>query len=64
MSHVKEPKPTSMFVAIEKNSLYGFWVVYHRDTKVMYVVSDGVNNVGNFMLLVNPDGSPMVWEGE
>ena len=64
ISHVKEPKPTSMFVSIENNSLYGFWVVYHRDTKVMYVVSDGVYNAGNFTLLVNPDGSPMLWEGD
>ena len=64
ISHVEEPKPKSMFVAIETNSLYGFWVVYHRDTKVMYVVSDGVYNAGNFTLLVNPDGTPMLWEGD
>ena len=64
ISHVDEPKPRSMFIAIEANSLYGFWVVYHRDTKVMYVVSDGVYNAGNFTMLVNPDGSPMLWEGD
>lgn len=64
ISHVEDPKQTSMFIAVETNSSNGFWVVYHRDTKVMYVVSAGGYNVGNFMLLVNPDGSPMIWDGD
>ncbi len=43
----------------------GKWnVVYHKKTKVMYVVSDGVYNRGTFTLLVNADGTPMIWEGE
>lgn len=43
----------------------GRWrVVYCTKTKVMYVVSDGSGNVGNFAPLVNPDGSPMLYEGE
>ena len=64
ISHVEEPKLTSMFIAIEKNSSNGFWVVCHRDTKVMYVVSAGGYNAGNFTVLVNPDGSPMIWDGD
>ena len=64
ISHVEDPKQTSMFIAIERNSSNGFWVVYQRDTKVMYAVSCGGYNVGNFTLLVNPDGSPMIWEGD
>ena len=64
ISHVGEAKPTSMFIAIEENSLIGFLVVYHRDTKVMYVVSTRTYNPGNFTVLVNPDGSPMIWEGD
>lgn len=51
----------SMFVEVEKD--YNFQVVYHRETKVMYVVSDGNYNRGNFTVLVNPDGSPMLYEG-
>ena len=51
---------TSMFVTVEK---YNMWkVVYHKDTKVMYAVSDGSYNHGTFTLLVNADGSPMLWE--
>ena len=64
ISHVEEPKPTSMFIAVERNSSNAFWVVYHRDTKVMYVISAGGYNAGNFTVLVNPDGSPMIWEGD
>jgi hypothetical protein len=50
---------TSMFVIVEEA---GCWdVVYHKETRVMYVVSNGGYNTGNFTLLVNPDGTPMVW---
>lgn len=52
----------SMFIIIEKS--YTFTIVYHRDTKVMYAISSGGNNSGNFCLLVNPDGMPMLWQGE
>lgn len=36
-------------------------IVYHTQTKVMYVVSDEYRNKGNFTLLVNPDGTPMIY---
>lgn len=51
----------SMFVLVE--DAYIFSVVYHRDTKVMYAISRGGYNSGNFCLLVNPDGTPMLWKG-
>lgn len=53
----------SMFVICESTSASkSFYVVYHKDTKVMYAVSASGNNYGNFTLLVNPDGTPMLWE--
>lgn len=52
----------SMFVVVEST---WYWdVVYCKETKVMYTVSSGSMNYGNFTLLVNPDGSPMIWEGD
>lgn len=51
---------TSMFVEVETTSYWS--VVYHKETKVMYVVSEDFYNLGNFTLLVNPDGTPMLWE--
>lgn len=54
---------TSMFVCCERSSVSKpFSIVYHKDTKVMYAVSAGGYNTGTFTLLVNSDGSPMLWE--
>lgn len=52
---------SSMFIRLERCSYYD--IVYHKDTKVMYAVSGGTYNFGTFTLLVNPDGTPMLWEG-
>jgi hypothetical protein len=61
----KQQKPPSMFVIVEGGKgLDAYCVVYHRDTKVMYAVSCGTYNTGNFTVLVNPDGSPMLWNGD
>lgn len=56
-----ESDQPSMFVQIEET---GSWkIVYHRETKVMYAVSFGAYSCGTFTLLVNPDGSPMLYLG-
>lgn len=51
---------TSMFVMIENGGI--FKVVYNKYTKVMYTVSTQPYNQGNFTLLVNADGTPMLYE--
>lgn len=49
----------SMFVIVEQS---GSWrIVYHKETKVMYAVSYGSYNCGTFTVLVNADGSPMLF---
>lgn len=53
---------TSMFIEVERTS--NWIVVYHRDTKVMYVVSDGTYNRGTFTMLVDENGLPLIWEAE
>ena len=53
----------SMFITVEYVS-ENWRVVYHRDTKVMYVISCGSYNRGTFTVMLNPDGTPMTWEGE
>lgn len=58
----KEEPAKSMFIEVEQSVTWK--VVYQKDTKVMYVVSEGCENYGNFTLLVNPDGTPMIWEGK
>lgn len=55
-----EKEDQSMFVVVEENM--NFRIVYHKDTKVMYAISRGGYNCGNFTVLLNPDGTPMTWE--
>ena len=49
------------FILIDAD--YYCWIVYHKDTKVMYAVSRSGYNAGTYTVLVNADGTPMIWEG-
>ena len=51
----------SMFIEVEQAMCWK--IVYHKETKVMYAVSDGSYNHGTFTLLVNADGTPMLYKG-
>lgn len=51
----------SMFIQVEDGNSYK--IVYHRDTKVMYAISDSGRNMGTFTVMLNADGTPMLWEG-
>lgn len=53
---------TSMFVEVEEG--YNWKVVYDKETKVMYAVSNSGYNYGNFTLLVDENGNPKLWDGE
>lgn len=59
-SHEDRNVGESMFVEVEDAALW--IIVYHKDTKVMYAVSKLSSGAGHFTVLVNPDGSPMIWE--
>lgn len=48
------------FVCIESSTY--FYIVYHKETKVMYVVSDGTYNKGTFTPLYNADGTLQIYE--
>ena len=39
------------------------WIVYDVETGVMYAMSHGSYNTGSMTVMVNPDGTPRVWEG-
>lgn len=51
---------TPMFVEVEQDMSWK--VVYHKETKVMYAISGGSYNRGAFTLLVNADGTPMLYK--
>ena len=63
-SDIAEDNSVSMFIEVEKCS--DWRVVYHKDTKVMYAISEGGYSQYKssvFTVLVNADGTPMVWNG-
>lgn len=51
---------TSRMVYVEETSAY--CIVYDKYTKVMYAVSNSGYNYGNFTLLVNADGNPLLYD--
>ena len=57
-----EEQVPSMFVSVEMTEIW--LIVYHKDTKVMYAVSKGGYNAGNFTLLVDENDNPMLYKGE
>ena len=50
----------SMFTIVETG--WDWKVVYHTETKVMYVVSAGSYNGGTFTVMVDADGNPLLWQ--
>ena len=55
-----EESTISMFVEVESTTLWK--IVYHKETKVMYAISNGGYNHGTFTLLVDSEGNPMTWD--
>lgn len=53
-------KSDSSFILVEQEIFIGYYykIVYHKETKVMYVLGQ----YNDFTVMLNPDGSPMVWE--
>ena len=52
----------SMFAIVEKAD--SWLVVYHKETKVMYLMSYGLSNIGTFELMVDAEGKPLLWNPE
>lgn len=60
-SKLHDDNISSRFTKIESSNLhYSFDVVYDNETKVMYTVS----TKGEFTVLINADGTPLLYEGE
>lgn len=60
---VSKNSKNSMFILLEHNTSIGYDIVYHRDTKVMYAVSNGHYNHGTFTVMLDVDGTPMLYGG-
>ena len=51
----------SRFGVLEET--YMWLIVTDRDTGVMYAVSKGMYNMGSFSVLVDADGTPLIYDG-
>jgi len=58
---VEEAKKVSRFAIVEQTSIWE--IVYDKETGVMYAVSWSSYNAGNFTLLVDAEGNPLIYEG-
>ena len=50
----------SMFVQVEQGDTYR--IVYHRGTKVMYVISDAIYNCGTITVMLDANGKPLLYQ--
>lgn len=57
----KPENEKSMFVVVERTLQCN--IVYNKETKVMYAVSNGAYNGGTFTMLCDKDGKPQIWNG-
>ena len=50
----------SMFVVVEEALFHGYWysVCYHKESKVLYSVSQ----YNEFTVIVDANGNPLLWE--
>ena len=55
-----EDSDDSMFVQVEFGNLHGYTysILYHKETKVIYAVS----NKSVFTVMVDAEGKPLLWE--
>lgn len=51
---------TEMFVVVDEGNHHGYFytAMYHKDTRVMYIVS----NYNEFTVMVDQDGKPLLYD--
>lgn len=57
-----EASEKSRFMKVEDH--FNWYIYADRETGVMYAVSGGVHNCGDFTLLVDANGKPLIYEGD
>lgn len=50
------------FVSVETE--WSYFIMVDRETRVMYVVSNGTYNHGTFTVMVDENGKPLTWDGD
>ena len=52
------------FEVLHHDRRHNYKVIYHKETKVMYTESWGGDSYGQLTLMVNPDGTPLLYKGK
>lgn len=58
----QESNANKMFIIVAELPNVCGEIVYDKQTRVMYWVSNGSYNYGTLTMLVNADGTPRLWE--
>jgi len=63
-SDVRDGEKSSQdrFVSVE--ATWSYLIMVDKETRVMYVVSNGAYNHGTFTVMVDENGKTLTWEGE
>lgn len=59
-SDTKKQGDVSTFVVLEVGVTYK--IAYHKETKVMYAISNGGYNAGTFTVMLDADGKPLLYK--
>lgn len=57
-----EKSDQKRFVSVETE--WSYFIMVDRETRVMYVVSNGMYNHGTFTVMVDENGKPLTWDGD
>ena len=57
-----EKSDQKRFVSVE--TTWSYFIMVDRETRVMYVVSNGTYNHGTFTVMVDENGKPLTWDGD
>ena len=57
-----EKSDQKRFVSVETE--WSYFIMVDRETRVMYVVSNGTYNHGTFTVMVDENGKPLTWDGD
>ena len=63
-NRVSSVETTSPYILVYTDTYFNCEIVYDKDTKVMYSISNGIYNRGIPTVLLNADGTPKIWEGD
>lgn len=63
-SDVRDSEKSSQKRFVPVEIAWSYEIMVDRETRVMYVISNGAYNHGTFTLMVDKSGKPLIWDGD